>query len=142
MMFLSFKKAGFTLLEMVIAMTLLATVGMATFGWINSNLDSLYRVEQHSLKQRGSRIALGLLASINLMENPEGEKQIGVFVIRWQGHLVEPVQPGESSSGTASLHELALYDVSVRIEVNDQLLTDFLVKQVGYHQVREFSFAI
>ncbi len=139
-MLLSSKSAGFTLLEVIVALTLLATIGMATFSWINSSLESLYRVEQHSLKQRGSRTALGLLASINLMENTEGEKQIGVFVISWQGYLVEPVQPGKTSLGTTSYYELALYDVDVRIEVNGRLLTDFMVKQVGYHQVQEFSF--
>jgi general secretion pathway protein I len=139
MIFQSSENSGFTLLEVIVAMTLLATVGIATFSWINSSLESLYRVEQHSLKHRGSRTALAVLSSLNPMEHPTGEKQVGIFHISWEGHLVEAVQPGVNSLGRASLYELALYDVEVDVVSGDQLVAEFSVKQVGYRQVLEFT---
>lgn len=131
---------GFTLLEVIVAMTLLATVGMAAFSWINSSLESLGRIEQHNLEQRGSMTALAVLSTVNPMAQPSGVKEVGPFRISWQGSLVEPVQPGKSSLGGASLYELGLYEMEVVVESGGEQIAHFGVKQVGYHQTGEFSF--
>jgi general secretion pathway protein I len=120
----------------------MATVGMAAFSWINSSLTGIYRVEQQSIKQKGGRLALSWLSSLNIMEESEGEERIGAFTVHWQGSLIEAVQPAKSPLEGSSFFNLGLYDVKVIIESEGKIITEFSVVQVGYNQIREFSFGL
>jgi len=129
---------GFTLLEAMVAMILIATVGMASFDWINSSLQSLTRVEGHRLRQEAVRNALAFMETVNPMENPAGETRMGPYAVRWNARLTEPAKDGVGHPFGVSLYRLGLYDTHVEIRADNKLMTDFDLRQVGYHQEREF----
>ena len=133
-------QAGFTLMEVMVAMVLIAAIGMASYGWINTSLISLGRIQDHNVCQQATRNALAFMESFNPMERPTGEAEMGPCLIRWDSHLVEPPKDGIGYPLGTSLYRLGLYDIHVRIEqVDGGEIAVFELRQVGFHQIHEFS---
>jgi len=128
---------GFSLFEAIVAMVLLATVGMVTFSWISTSMDSLRRVEEHDRRQQSIRSVLAFMQTVNPMENPSGEAMLGKIKIQWKARLVEPARKGLGDS----LFRVGLYDNNLRIEVGGLEPTEFNLRQVGYQKEREYDFA-
>jgi general secretion pathway protein I len=130
---------GFTLLEATVAMLLIATVGIAVFDWINSSLDTLSRLQEHRLGQEAVRNALSFMETVNPTEKPRGETAMGNCVIRWESRLTEPEKDGAGHPFGVSLYRLGLYDTHVQIERNKKQIAEFVLRQTGYRQAREFK---
>lgn len=128
---------GFTLLEAMVAMVILATTGMALFNWVNASLGSMTRAMDHDKKQRAMEIALEYIEGVNPMENQNGEFIIGPYKITWAASLVEPERQGKGYPGGTSPFRLGLYTTHI-IVLEDQKtgeysnITDFHLRQVGY----------
>ena len=122
----------------MVSMLLIATVGMASFDWINTNLQSLGRIQGHRIRQTAIRNAVGFMEAVNPMENPRGETRMGKHLIRWNARLREPARDGVGPSAGIGLYRLGLYDTHVEIETDGKIIADFELRQTGYHQEREF----
>ncbi len=129
---------GFTLLEALMSLLLIATIGMASFDWINSSLESLGRVQDHSLRQQAVRNALSFMESVNPMNDPSGEAKMGPYTIYWESRLAEPEKDGVGHPFGISLYRLGLYDTHIKVGINEKEIASFDLRQVGYRQVREF----
>jgi general secretion pathway protein I len=130
---------GFTLLEAMVAMLLIATVGMAVFDWINSSLDTLLRLQEHHLREQAVRNALSFMETVNPMEKPRGETVMGECIIRWDSQLTEPEKDGVGHPAGVSLYRLGLYHTHIKIETNGNQIAELVLHQVGYRQAREFK---
>lgn len=128
---------GFSLLEAIVALALLASVGMALLEWLNSSLISLRRVQEAAAVQSAARSALAYLETINLMVTPEGETELGEWRVRWQAREVEPAREGAGYPSGVGLFDVGLYDTQVRLERNGRTIEEFVLRQVGYRKVRE-----
>lgn len=131
------KHQGFTLLEAVVALVLIATAGMALLDWVNNNLMNLNRVQTLQQRNEAIRSALVFMESVNPLEHPEGNQTIGVYTFSWQSQPIESPKDGVSFTGDVGFYQLGLFDVQMTITVNNQLLTQFSMRQVGYKQVRK-----
>jgi general secretion pathway protein I len=131
---------GFTLLEVIVALVLIATAGMAVFSWINSSLAGLNRVQEKTKLQEVNRSAMSYMQTVNPMIRPSGVAEMGVYEIHWQSSLVEPPRMGSGQLGGTSLYELALYDTHVQILLEGKDVTAFELRLVGFRQIRQFNF--
>lgn len=128
---------GFSLLEAIVALVILSTAGLALFNWINTNLITLQRVQTVQQKNEAIRNGLAFLKNINPLEKPTGKEEIGIYTFDWESEVLEAPQDGiNARSGTLSLYQVALYNVTTRIYQHEQLVTEFTVRKVGYQQVR------
>jgi len=124
------RRSGFSLIEVVVAMVLIASVGMGLYAWINTNLISLNRVQAHNERREAVLNALAFMEQINPMETPSGEATLGAYNIHWEAQLVEPAQDGVGASG----HRLGLYNTRVRLAKEGAEETMFRLRQVGYQK--------
>jgi len=136
MKFRNISQCGFTLLEALVAMVLISTMGMAVYGWINSSLQTLVRVEEHALQDAMVRNALAYVETVNPMASRSGEATIGPYIISWNSHPLEPEKDGVGYPLGVSLFRVGLYDVHVTVKTEHGEQAEFNVRQVGYRQER------
>ncbi len=131
------KQAGFTLLEAMVSLILIATVGMALLDWINTNFNVLQRVETIQERTEATRNALVFMETINPLERKQGSENIGIYQFNWSAEPVILPKSGVSpQGGYVSLYEIALYDTTVEVKFRETntLITRFTLRQVGYKQ--------
>jgi general secretion pathway protein I len=127
----STNQQGFSLLEAIVALILIATTGMALFSWINTNLITLHHVQQTQQRHEAIRNALAFIDTINPLEKPQGEESVGLYIFRWEADAVRLPKDGKG------LYQLGLYDTEVEVFSDKELLARFTLRQVGFKQVRQ-----
>jgi len=131
---------GFTLLEAIVALVLIGTMGMALFGWINNTLLSLHRVQDANAVAEAKLNVLEYMDTVNPMLRPEGLAALGTYRLRWQAKASTAIQDGTAYPRGISLYQLALYDTLIQVERADgKAWFEFALKQVGYKKVRELK---
>ena len=129
---------GFTLLEAIVALTLIATAGVALFAWINTSLQSLARVQEANARAEASANALEYLGRVNPMAAPEGTVDLGAYSLTWKATPLTEAQDGTNYPQGMSLFRLALFQTRVTIKkTSGEAWFDLSLRQVGYKKVRE-----
>jgi len=130
------KQRGFTLLETIIALVLISSVGMALLSWVNSNIINLQQVRGAQAKNQVIRNTLAFIDTVNPSLSPQGEHVLNQYLIRWQSSLVDGPKDGVNAEGRLGYFQLALYDTSVEILKDEQIVAQFSLRLTGYQQVR------
>lgn len=133
------KQRGFTLLEAIVALVLIASTGMALLNWLNTNLISLQRVQQAQQRHQAIQNALMFMETINPLEKPQGKQTIGIYQIDWNATALELPKDGVTSMGGLGLFQVGLYETEVKVKIKKDLLAHFTLRQVGYNQVRHYE---
>lgn len=129
---------GFSLLEAIVALVVLASAGMALFSWLNSSTGALRRVEDANARSAATVNAVEFMQSVNPMLRPEGRMELGDYNIRWQATPLTTVVDGTDYPRGLSQYQLALYDTLVKATrgPRDEYWFEFKLKLVGYKKVR------
>lgn len=132
------KQHGFTLIEAIVALVLIATTGMALFSWINSNITTLNRVRENNAENTATVNAVEYMSSINPMTSPEGQTDLGSYRLSWKAEAITEPRDGSGYPYGIGLYQLSLYQTKVTIQKPDgQFWFSFVLQQVGYKKVRE-----
>jgi general secretion pathway protein I len=131
---------GFSLLEAIVALALIASVGMAIYGWINSSLIAVGRVRE--VVERGvlERNALEWIKTINPAQAEEGQQRIGDLWIEWRAIPQHPLKDATGYPGGSGLYQVGYYRIDVRAGWDEGEASSFSLHQIGYHQARPFEF--
>lgn len=134
------KQRGFTLIEAIVALVLIGTTGMALFGWINTNIITLNRVQEINAKNAATLNAVEYMHNINPMIAPQGQANLGSCRLFWKAETTEEPRDGANYPYGVSLYQLGLYQTRVTIQKPDgQFWFGFTLQQAGYKKVRELS---
>ena len=131
------KQTGFTLLEAIVSLVLIATVGIALLDWINTNFMILQRVESVQTRTDAVRNALVFMETVNPLENQQGSEDVGMYQFSWSAEPVILPKDGVSPhGGYKSLYQIGLYDttVEIKLKATNALIARFTLRQVGYKQ--------
>lgn len=128
--------AGFALLEAIVALAILAAVGMALFAAINQTVQMVSRAETAREADTAVLNALAWLETVNPSQQPEGTQQLGEVELHWTSKPVEPPLDGSTGSLDPGLYRIGLYDMHLELRREGILLADTVVRRVGYVQVR------
>lgn len=129
---------GFTLMEAIVALVLMATTGVALFSWVNSNIITLQRVQASNAKDATTINALQFLHTINPMATPEGETRIGPYTLQWKSVPLSEPRDGAGYPTGLSLYQLAIYQTQAQLYTEDgKDWFSFKLQQVGYKKVRD-----
>jgi len=80
---------GFSLLEAIVALVILAGSCMALFAWINSSLVQLQRAELYVEAGPAIASAAQYLKTVDLTQRPEGSFQSGRVAVDWAAKPIE-----------------------------------------------------
>lgn len=110
------KLRGFGLLEAIVALTILASSGMALFAWVNQNMQTASRLKVKEQQARLKLSALALLETVNPAIRRTGSMEQGGIRLEWSASLVEP----ERANATFSPPEtgpwmVGLYRMQVKV---------------------------
>lgn len=128
---------GFTLLEAVVALTILASAGLALYASLNSSLLMVDRAVRSQQTDTAVENALAWMETVNVMQTPTAEQVIGDYRLRWRAELIEPVIDGDTGFLQSSLYQLGLYRVELELWRDDRLERALEIRRVGYRQVRQ-----
>lgn len=132
------RQAGFSLLEAIVALVLISSMGGALFAWINTELQAVERTQAANAQAQATVNALEFMESVNPMLAPQGEAPLADMTLQWQAKANTPVRDGVSYPQGISLYQLAMYDTQVRVSRADgELWFEFTLQQVGYKRVRD-----
>jgi general secretion pathway protein I len=129
------KQHGFTLLEAIVAIVLIATTGMALLSWINTNLIALNRVQDVQRRNESIRNALNFIDTLNPMLKPEGEQTLGIYTFKWHSTEIDPSRNNVNSSGYDGYYLVALYNIELAIYIDNAPISIVNAHQIGYKQI-------
>jgi general secretion pathway protein I len=128
---------GFTLLEVIVALVILSTAGLALFGWINQNLATATRLRESQARSQLQIEGISWLATINPVAEPEGQREMGGLRLTWRTTLLEPMRP-EFDFGGAVVPRwmIGLYRVNASItRLDNGVRTDWEQVATGWKSV-------
>lgn len=131
------RERGFTLLEAIVALAILAAGTMALFAALNGALRSIERAEAAARLDTATANAIAFLEAVNPMQRPRGEAVLGVHRLRWTTTLVAGPTDTQTDFFQLGLYEVALYDVRVELWRGTRLDGRFVLRRAGWRQVRE-----
>jgi general secretion pathway protein I len=122
---------GFTLIEVLVALTILATVLFAFYAFLSSSLAAAGRIydaaEVYDLDQN----ALALATRLNPMEQPEGSFDLGDYRIRWQSFRIGEIRRNTGYPSGSGRFSVGLYRVVLDFP-DDPAVAAVEVKKLGY----------
>lgn len=128
---------GFTLLEAVVALAILAAAGLALFAAMSQSLQMVQRAQFARETDTALRNALAWTDQVNPMVEPEGEQAIGGYLLRWTSEPVEPPRDGATGFLAPGLYEVGLYRLRLELWRDGELAREATLNRAGYRQVRE-----
>lgn len=129
------RRAGFTLLEAIVALVVLAVAGGALYGLFGTNLLALGRSGEIAAQAPVVRHALARLAAVNPWQESEGAFAHDGLEVAWRARLAVPVRQGQGAEGAGD-YDLGLYDVEVAVFKAGRQLGVWRTRLVGYHNAR------
>jgi general secretion pathway protein I len=134
------KQSGFSLLESIVALVLLASVGMALFSWINTSVMSLQRVREANLESETTLNVIEYMQTVNPLLKPDGKADLGSYGLTWKATQLGPLRDGAGYPAGIGLWQLGFYETEVNITRENQVPWFSLkLKQVGYQRIRSIS---
>ena len=127
---------GFSLLEAIVALTIMATCLLALYAWLSTSTFALNRARDSALALQDARVAQAIVETINPMATPDGSREIAPLEIRWKSRPVTERRTGMSRAGTATQFDFRLYDIDVEVSRNGVLVRDFTLRKAGWEAAR------
>lgn len=128
---------GFSLLEAIVALAIVASAGLALFAAMNQSVQMATRAENARKADTAMRNALAWMETVNPGLTPTGEQRLGDMVLRWTSEPVETPRDATTGYMQAGLYRIGLYDLTLDVRTGDGVASSFHLRKVGYKQVRE-----
>jgi len=129
--------AGFTLLEAIMAIALLAIAVMPLYEFFGRSLNGLYRAAESNQESDLNLTVIAYLTGLNPMERPEGEDALGAYRIRWRSEELVPATDTMAYPRGLGLYQTALYRVTGEVIEGSRVRSRIAIRLVGYKRARE-----
>lgn len=127
---------GFTLLEAIVALSILAMSAMALYGWLNSNLLLLQRVDNVYQGLEAVDSALEWVTVLDPFEQPEGSQNVAGALVSWRFVPLGSSRPARDMNANLSVNDVQLFRLEVEVQRDEQRLARFETLQLGLQQKR------
>lgn len=127
---------GFSLLEAIVAMVVMATCLLALYGWLSSSTIGLQRAQAQTQALQDARTALAMVSGLNPMAEPRGERRLGPLSVRWESEPVVARRMGMSRAAMATPFDFTLYQLRVEVLRDGRRVREFSVRKTGWEATR------
>ncbi|MGB5855882.1 MAG: prepilin-type N-terminal cleavage/methylation domain-containing protein [Oceanisphaera sp.] len=122
---------GFSLIEAMVALVILAGASLALFGWLSTSLNQLNRAALYTQAAPALQSMTSYLQMQDLKEKPTGTFEFGEVQIDWQASTIK--QDENNNSGQISSNFLlSLYEVELLPTVRGRSLPVLHTRVVNY----------
>lgn len=125
------RQRGFSLIEAMVALTILAGATLALFGWINTSLNQLNRAGFYTEASPALNSAVQYLNTVDLAARPTGSFSSGRVRVDWQATPIEQNMGRTPDQGGGNFL-LSLYDVQLTLELAGRSLPPLTTRIVNY----------
>lgn len=109
------RAGGFTLLEAIVALTILGVVMIGAWTWIGNGMRALGKVQRLALEETAIDAAFGVLEQQDFGAVASGDIDWQDYRIGWSAAPALPAREGRTSVGGVGRHRFTLYDVDLAI---------------------------
>lgn len=132
------SEQGFSLLEMIAALTILTIGSVVLFSWLGQTMGQLNRFQLQEKESMARLQAIDFLSTQNPAISPAGRQVFDTFTMEWKSEPVTESRDSISPSGGLGLYQMSLYNVKVNAQdKSGRAWFTFPVKLLGYTQVRQ-----
>lgn len=131
------RQRGFSLLEAIVALAILASAGLAMFAALGQSVQMVARAEHAQEVDAALRNALAWMEQVNPMVVPQGEQELGDWLLRWSADPLEPTRDGATGYLQPGLYEVGLYRVRLELWRDGGVQREIDLNRIGYRQVRQ-----
>ncbi|HEY0309783.1 MAG TPA: prepilin-type N-terminal cleavage/methylation domain-containing protein [Luteimonas sp.] len=133
----SAAQEGFTLLEAIVALAILAAAGLALFAAMSQSMQMVRRAQEAREADAALRNAIAWSAVLDPMDEPDGEQPLGGgWRLHWEATLVEPLHDGATGYLQPGLYQLGLYDLRLELARDGVVRREAHLRRTGFRQVR------
>jgi len=134
--------SGFTLVEAIVALVVLSTALMATYGWIQVSVEMLIKTDEVTNQEIGLGQLVANLQSIDFAKQSDGEYDYGDLSFSWIAKPYEKERPGRNVLGRKGAYDHTLYVISIVVLKGASQVANYRVRLVDSVLVRppEFRF--
>lgn len=125
------RQHGFSLLEAIVALVILAGTCMALFAWINGSLVQLQRAELYVEAGPAVASASQYLRTVDLAKRPSGTFESGNISVDWQASPIESEATRAPYYGGSNFL-VSLYNVSLTPHSSTRSLPPLQTRVVNY----------
>lgn len=109
---------GVALLEVIVALALLASVGLVLFDWLRQSLATASRAREWQARVEVELNAQALMKAVNPSLKPEGRTSVAGLSVAWRSKPLMPLRPilvpsPDSGGYVAAPWKVGLYEVEV-----------------------------
>ena len=130
---------GFSLLEAIVAMTIMATCLMALYAWLSSSTLAINRVRANASALTDARVAKAIIETVNPMSEGKGSRLLAPLEIRWEARPISELRLGMSPAGSATPFDFRLYELDVRVLRDGQMVREFRMRKAGWVLARPIN---
>lgn len=112
---------GFTLLEAMVSITILATALFATFSWVNVSLQTFVRADRILVGEIATNELLEQLQLTDFSSTKSGDLLYDDLLLVWEARLLES-KSGKNNRGMTGYFDHDLYEISIQ-GIRDSRLT-------------------
>jgi general secretion pathway protein I len=124
---------GFTLIEALVALTILSAVMIGFFDFLSGALNGARRMEAASIAYDHRTNALEIATAVNPMDLPEGNLDLGRYHIKWTSKLLGDIRQSSGYPGGSGIFKVALYRMTF-VFPDDADVPPIEVTKLGYHR--------
>lgn len=122
---------GFSLLEAIVALVILASTCMAMFAWIGGSLTQLQRAELYADASPAIASASNYLKTTDLAKQPKGTFSSGGILVDWAATAIETDSTRSPSYGNSNFL-VSLYNVTLTARNGSRSLPALQTRIINY----------